>query len=180
MARNSVPALFHKYVSGGKMRFNRHLHSIALIFAISLFALPSLALAETSTCAPIFEPIVTPDTILLCSGGTIFDTVRVTDADPTQTITITKESGPGTFSSTPSVSPAEGYFEYTPETTGSFDVVYKAVTTDGSFVEVTKTYVVMDNVPPQILSGDATFYKCWTGTVVLFPLVRSGQRQPYG
>ncbi len=149
---------------------NRHLHSIALIFAISLFALPSLTLAETPPVGPIFEPIVTPDTILICSGGTIFDTVRVTDANLTQTITITKESGPGTFNSTPSVSPAEGYFEYTPETTGSFDVVYKAVTTDGSFVEVTKTYVVMENVPPQILSGDATFYKCWTGTVVLFPL----------
>jgi hypothetical protein len=152
------------------MRLNRLLNSIAFLIAISIFALPSPVLADSPPNGPVFDPFVSPDTFYICPGETIHDTVRVTDADPVQTITITKESGPGTFISTPSISPAYGYFEFTPETTGSFDVVFKAISTDGDFAEITKTYVVFENVTPQILSGDATFYKCWTGTIVLFPL----------
>lgn len=152
------------------MRLNRLLNSIALIIAISICALPSQLLADSPPDGPVFNPFNSPDTFYICDGGTIYDTIRVTDADTEQIITITKISGPGIFGSTPSTSPAYGYFEFTPETAGSFNVVYKAVASDGQFAEVTKTYVVIENVTPQILSGDATFYKCWTGTIVLFPL----------
>ncbi|UCD18511.1 MAG: T9SS type A sorting domain-containing protein [Candidatus Zixiibacteriota bacterium] len=112
---------------------------------------------------PEFDPFDSFDTIPICMGGTVYDTIIVVDPDTDQTITITKESGPGVFSSTPTTSPAYGYFEYTPSGAEEFEVTYKAKDSAGDSTMAVKTYVVLINQPPQIVSGDTALYKCWGG-----------------
>ncbi len=132
--------------------------SIMLFFAVfSAFAQDG---GVTALWPPTFENFKAQDSFYICQGSTIYDTITVTNYEATQIITITKLSGPGNFNSTPSVSPAHGYFSYTPLTADSFQVVYQARNSGGRTAQATKTYYIFFNHPPQIVTGDTSFYEC--------------------
>lgn len=137
---------------------------IGAVSSILFFAaFPSFAQdgGVTALWSPTFENFKPQDSFYICQGSTIYDTVKVTNYEPDQIITITKLSGPGNFNSTPSVSPAYGYYSYTPTSEGSFQVVYEAHNSGGRKAQATKTYYIFFNHPPQITTGDTSFYDCF-------------------
>ncbi len=101
---------------------------------------------------PEFEP-PTQESFSICQGSTIYDTIVVTDIDDWQTLSLSLYSGPGTLTYTPSVSPANGYYEYMPAEEGTFDVVFVATDNESEPVYFTKTYVIYFNRSPIITNG---------------------------
>jgi hypothetical protein len=108
-----------------------------------------------------FVDFVEEDTVVFCAGNTIYDTVVVSDNTSGHVITLTMLSGPGGFSSTPSTSPVYGYYEYTPESGGSFEITFMAQSQTGDSAIASKTYHVFINQPPVITSGDTTIFHCY-------------------
>ena len=103
---------------------------------------------------PEFDPYDTVDSFFICLGSTIFDTIRVIDPDSyVEYIHIYKITGPGEFSSTTMPAPAYGYYSYMPTEDGSFEVLYRATSNLGDTVEMTKTYHVFINDPPEFTNG---------------------------
>lgn len=126
------------------------------------------ALAGCEDCPPDSKPYFVGfsaiDSLFLCEGQGINDTFIVNDSNLEQTITIEMLSGPGMFSSTPGNSPVYGYYEYTPDAEGSFDITLLAYDDGGDSTIVTKTYYVFINQTPIITSGDTTFFQCYGGS----------------
>jgi hypothetical protein len=111
-------------------------------------------------CPPTFS-LDAADTFYICPGRTIFDTIIVKSEMTTAIITLTKESGQGNFTSTPSISPVVGFFDFTPDTSGSYVVTFKAIDNAGRTATATITYVVFINGAPVITTGDTAFYDCF-------------------
>ncbi len=105
-----------------------------------------------------FDPV---DTFYICLGSTIHDTIVATSIHSERIITMSKLSGPGDFSSEPSHPPAYGYFDFTPDSSGTYDVVYEARDDYNRTAVATKSYVVFLNQPPSILTGDSSFVECF-------------------
>lgn len=105
-----------------------------------------------------FDPV---DSFYICFGSTIYDTIIATSIHSERVITISKLSGPGEFSSTPSHPPAYGYFSFMPAVSGIYDVVYEAKDDLNRTAVATKSYVVFINQPPSILSRDSSFEDCF-------------------
>jgi hypothetical protein len=103
------------------------------------------------------------DTVEVCPGTTIYDTLLVSSLDSQTIINLEQFSGPGSFVSTPSTPPVFGYYEFTPGTPGDYDVVFMAYNAFGDTLFATKTYVVLDNHPPALTSFDTTIFHCYTG-----------------
>ncbi len=101
------------------------------------------------------------DIIDVCLGTTIYDTIIVSGKDLQSIINLEKTSGPGDFESTPSIPPAYGYYEYTPISAGSSDVTFMAYNDAGDTLFATRTYVVYENQPPVIITGDTSLYNCY-------------------
>ncbi len=120
---------------------------------------------------PYFDPFTDVDTMALCLGETIYDTIIAVDPDADQTITLTMVTGPGSFVSTPSTSPVTGYYEYLPTSAETFDVTFRVYDDAGDTTEATKSYVVFINEPPQIVTGDTTVFKCWAGQVLSYDII---------
>ncbi|MBN2226771.1 MAG: T9SS type A sorting domain-containing protein [candidate division Zixibacteria bacterium] len=120
---------------------------------------------------PYFDPFTDVDTMALCLGETISDTIIAVDPNTDQTLTLTMITGPGSFSSTPSLSPVTGYYEFLPTSAGSFAVTFQVHDDAGDTTRAMKTYVVFVNEPPQVISGDTTMFKCWTGQVLSYDIV---------
>jgi hypothetical protein len=137
--------------------------TVSIVFF--LFATPLFSQDDgvTGLWAPHFEDLEPYDSFYICLGSTIYDTIIAADYDANQIITITKISGPGDFSSTPSISPAYGYFSFTPVAEGGFEVVYEAADSGGRKVQATKTYFVFFNHSPEITTGGGSFYECFAG-----------------
>ncbi|MCP4703188.1 MAG: hypothetical protein GY865_01140, partial [candidate division Zixibacteria bacterium] len=98
---------------------------------------------ECASCPnylPEFEP-PTQESFSICEGSTIYDTIVITDADNWQKLSITLDSGPGTLTNTPTISPSLGYYEYTPTEEGSFDVIFMGTDGEGEPIYFTKTYI---------------------------------------
>jgi hypothetical protein len=148
--------------------------AVSLLFlftALPIYGADSKAGATSITLDPasmqaseLWPPILlleTVDTLYICPGSTIFDTIIATSTATTAIITLTKESGPGNFHSTPSVSPVKGYFDFTPDSSGSYVVTFKAKDNANRIATATKTYVVFINGAPVITTGDTTFDDCY-------------------
>ena len=97
---------------------------------------------------PYFENCGDQDTFYICLGETIYDTIVVLDDNPDQEITITRSYGPGIFTSTPSISPAYAYYEYTPDIEGVFSITYTAVDSEGATDQLVRTYVIGEGEAP--------------------------------
>ncbi|MGD8823221.1 MAG: hypothetical protein PVG63_08980, partial [Anaerolineales bacterium] len=122
---------------------------------------------STLFCPPNNPPnIVTPldhDTLTLtiCDGETVYDTVTATDPNPSDILTLTKVSGPGTFTSTPSVSPVTGYYELTPLATGLYTVVFAVDDGAGGVDTITVVYdITISTAPSVILPNDTSLFIC--------------------
>jgi hypothetical protein len=112
---------------------------------------------------PIFDPPMgSLKPVVLCWGGMIYDTIVARSSDPERIITISKISGPGNFTSTPSYSPAYGYYAYTPTTPGTYTVVFEAVDDLGARSVDSMVYEVSVNLPPEITATDTTIFQCWS------------------
>jgi len=120
---------------------------------------------SSSVCCPdsqmYFEDF--DDTIDVCLGSTINDTIVVSGKVFDYIITLEIASGPGTLTSTPSIPSLYGYYEYTPTSAVNFDVVFMAWNEAGDTLYATRTYVVFENEPPVITSGDTTIFHCYPG-----------------
>jgi len=96
-----------------------------------------------------------PEAETVWAGNTLSFNVTATDADPLDTLTLTK-TGPGDFSYTPGVSPIMGIFSWTPtpgDTLGSpHMVIFQVADNCGrkSSIADTCTIVVLANNPPQV------------------------------
>jgi len=113
---------------------------------------------------PYFVDFSESDTMTVCLGDYICDTIEVADSNATQTITISLISGPGDFSTTPSVSPAYAYYCYLPETEETIEVTFMAKDSYGDSTIVSKTYVIYANQMPTITTGDTTIFHCYDGS----------------
>ncbi len=113
--------------------------------------------------APTFTTPSSNDTLdpVICVGETIYDTLVATDPDPGDILTMTQISGPGTFSSTPSTSPVEGYWEFSPATSGTYSASFEIVDDYGSADTVTLVYEVQVNTAPVVtLPSDTSLFLC--------------------
>ncbi|SYZ73337.1 exported hypothetical protein [Candidatus Zixiibacteriota bacterium] len=121
----------------------------------------------TSLWPPQFDSLDTNDSFFVCTGSTIYDTIKAvsTALVSGKLLTLTKISGPGDFSSTPSPDTVYGYFSYRTNRSESFQVTYKVETQDGYTATATKTYNIFVNGAPVITTGDSSFYSCWVGEI---------------
>jgi len=101
------------------------------------------------------------DSMDICFGASIYDTITVMGNEFQSVITVEMISGPGSFFSTPSIPPAYGYYEYTPDSEGAFDVTFLAYNDKGDSITTTRTYIVFQNNPPVITTGDTSLYNCY-------------------
>ena len=113
---------------------------------------------------PYFVNFVDSDSMFICFAGIIRDTFIVNDSNTGQTVAITMLSGPGTFSSIPGVPPVYGYYSYTPQSEGDFQITLMAKDSRGDSTIVTRTYHVFINEPPFITTGDTSFFHCFGGS----------------
>ncbi len=128
----------------------------------------------TLFCPPTQPPnFVTPaedDTVFvsLCAGGTIYDTLTATDPNPEDTLSMVQLSGPGFFSSVPSVSPVTGYFDFTPVASGIYTMVYEVSDGTGEADTVTVVYDLTINTAPVVeLPWDTSIFLCGPAEICL-------------
>ncbi len=126
----------------------------------------------TQFCPPnIFPSFVTSShsvEVTLCSGETIYDTIVATDPDPSDTLTIVLIDGPGTFSSTPSTTPVEGYCVLVPSGDGVYTMVFEVSDGNGGTDTLTLEYdVTISTAPIVALPSDTTIFFCTPEEVCL-------------
>jgi hypothetical protein len=120
---------------------------------------------ENPSCPPFpyFINFIEHDTVYFCLGHPFLDTIVAADSNSSQTLFLTMLSGPGDFSSTPSTPPAYGYYSYSPEFEGSFDVTFMVKNSNGDSAIAAKTYYAFVNFAPQIVTRDTSVFRCLGG-----------------
>ncbi|MEA3297606.1 MAG: hypothetical protein U9R56_07065, partial [candidate division Zixibacteria bacterium] len=126
----------------------------------------------TQFCPPNMAPnfLTEPftDTVILCFGDAIYDTIIATDPDPADVLTLSQLSGPGTFTSTPSTTPVEGYFEFWPGSDGVYTVVFEVTDGNGAADTLTIVYdVTLSTSPIVTLPEDTTIFFCYPDEICL-------------
>lgn len=115
----------------------------------------------------------TVDTFIICPGRQVFDTLTVSVDDPEEKIFFDKLSTLGNFSAIPGVSPVEGYFDFVPDTAGSYVVTFavkRGSMSDPDPYIFMKTYVIVFNQAPQLIAGDLSQTFCFGGETVTHDL----------
>jgi len=116
---------------------------------------------------PVFlPPMGTTRELTLCLGSTITDTIRATDPDEGDILTMELLSGPGVLTSSPGPSPLDGYFAWTPTAAGTYTVVYQVTDSHGLFAVDSLTYTITLNQPPTAQADDTAIAVCWPGNPV--------------
>jgi len=142
--------------------------TVYLFFLIAALVSFTTALAspECENCPPDSPPYFIDfdiaDTLHLCPDETIYDTIMAADSNTSQTVNLSKLSGPGDFTQQPG-NPAEGYFQFTPPGIGEYEIIFMAKDDNGDSTIVSKTYIVSVNEPPQIITGDTSYFQCEGG-----------------
>ncbi|HUV29755.1 MAG TPA: T9SS type A sorting domain-containing protein [Acidobacteriota bacterium] len=120
---------------------------------------------STVFCPPFMPPnFVTPggtDTVVICSGEAVYDTIIATDPNPGDVLTMTLLSGPGFLSSTPSVSPVVGYYDFSPSTSGAYTAVFEVIDGTGGADTLQIIYeVTVGTAPVVVLPDDTAIFLC--------------------
>jgi len=112
-------------------------------------------------------PVVTaPDSNkTFCGPDTIRFTVTATDANPYDTLSLYKYSGPGTFYTTAGNPPLSGELEYYVTASGTYEFVFKAMDKCGRYDFDTATYVITMNNPPTVTAPDDSAFFCGSDTI---------------
>ncbi|RKX26788.1 MAG: hypothetical protein DRP45_02610, partial [Candidatus Zixiibacteriota bacterium] len=127
---------------------------------------------STLFCPPNNPPnFTTPnatETMTLCFGETIYDTIQVTDPNPTDILTLSILSGPGTLTSTPSTTPVVGYYEFSPGSSGIYTVEFEVTDGNGGSDTLTIVYdVTISTAPIVTLPDDMSLFFCDPAEVCL-------------
>ncbi len=105
----------------------------------------------------------------VCFGGSVLDTIKATDPDVSDLLTMSILYGAGTLTSTPSISPVFGYYELIPDTSGIYDVAFLVVDASGNADTMEVSYTVEVGTAPIVTINDSTVFSC-TPTEICLPV----------
>ncbi len=111
---------------------------------------------------------------VICAGESIIDTITVTDPDDDDSLSVFLFSGPGSIICDNSTSPAYCYFEFYPDTSGEYTIVFSVNDDDDDHdddddddtMEVT-FYVTISSAPTIELPFDTTYFQCMSEQICL-------------
>ncbi len=111
---------------------------------------------------------------ILCAGESIIDTIIVTDPDDDDSLSITIYSGPGTIVCDSISSPSNCVFEFTPDTSGEYTIVFSVNDDDDEHdgdddddtMEVVY-YVTISSPPTVELPADSSYFLCQLSEICL-------------
>jgi len=107
-------------------------------------------------------------TYLICPGGSVYDTIKATDPNEGDILTISILSGPGNLVTTPSVTPAFAYYTLSPTSSGLYTVTYEVTDGTGGNDTMTITYDVTVSSPPEVvLPIDTNIFLCAPNNICL-------------